>query len=283
MPPKVGCFTVKVRKSSVNKDISILKRIPVFFGVGALNIYKNDAVFTVTSVKDLVLVVLPHFESYPLLTQKLGDFLLFKQVVLMLEAKEHSSLEGVIKIIGIKSAINLGLSESLINSFPGFVDGDGCFHIVTQKTESSSKVWLAFQITQHSRDTLLMESIVKYLGCGKVYNRNSTPALGEAPDFRVYNLDTVSSKIIPFFLEHKLQSVKSLDFDLFREACVLLLNGDHRTPSGLEKVNNLKSRMNKSYNTEAESELFINLSNSTKINLIRNVNILVVHLNLKGL
>ena len=27
----------------------------------------------------------------------------------MLEAKEHSSLEGVIKIIGIKSAINLGL------------------------------------------------------------------------------------------------------------------------------------------------------------------------------
>ena len=68
-----------------------------------------------------------------------------------------------------------------------------------------------------------MESIVKYLGCGKVYNRNSTPALGEAPDFRVYNLDTVSSKIRPFFLEHKLQSVKSLDFDLFREACVLLL------------------------------------------------------------
>ena len=100
-----------------------------------------------------------------------------------------------------------------------------------------------------------MESIVKYLGCGKVYNRNSTPALGEAPDFRVYNLDTVSSKIIPFFLEHKLQSVKSLDFDLFREACVLLLNGDHRTPSGLEKVDNLNSRMNKSYNSDNTLDL----------------------------
>ena len=90
MPPKVECFRVKDRKSSVNKwgckiqaifqinlngrDISILKRIHGFFGVGTLNIYKNDAVFTVTSVKDLVLVVLPHFESYPLLTQKLGDF-----------------------------------------------------------------------------------------------------------------------------------------------------------------------------------------------------------------
>lgn len=136
----------------------------------------------------------------------------------MLEAKEDSSLEGILKIIDIKSAINLRLSESLLNSFPdaeliarpkvtlgeivdpywlvGFVDGDGCFHIVTQKTESSSKVWLAFQITQHSRDTLLTGSIVKYLDCGKVYNRNSTPAV----DFRVYNLDTISSKIIPFFL-----------------------------------------------------------------------------------
>jgi len=91
-----------------------------------------------------------------------------------------------------------------------------------------------------------MESIVKYLDCGKVYNRNSTPAV----DFRVYNLDTVSSKVIPFFLEYKLQSVKSLDFDLFREACVLLLNGEHRTPSGLEKINNLKSNMNKSYNSD---------------------------------
>jgi hypothetical protein len=37
----------------------------------------------------------------------------------MLEAKEHSSLEGLLKIIGIKSALNLGLSESLVNSFPG--------------------------------------------------------------------------------------------------------------------------------------------------------------------
>jgi LAGLIDADG endonuclease len=96
-----------------------------------------------------------------------------------------------------------------------------------------------------------MESIVKYLDCGKVYNRNSTPAV----DFRVYNLDMISSKIIPFFLEHKLQSAKSLDFDLFREACVLLLNGEHRTPSGLEKVNDLKSKMNKSYNSDKTIDL----------------------------
>jgi len=95
-----------------------LKRIREFFGVGTLVVHKNDAVFTVTSVKELVDIVLPHFEAYPLLTQKFADFLLFKQVVIMLEAKEHSSLEGIMKILGIKSAMNSGLSEPLLNSFP---------------------------------------------------------------------------------------------------------------------------------------------------------------------
>jgi hypothetical protein len=81
-----------------SRDISILKRIHEFIGVGTLAVYKNDAGFTVTSVKGLINVVLPHFESYPLLTQKFADYLLFKQVVLMLEAKEHSSLEGIFKL-----------------------------------------------------------------------------------------------------------------------------------------------------------------------------------------
>lgn len=96
-----------------------------------------------------------------------------------------------------------------------------------------------------------MESIVKYLDCGKVYHRKSTPAV----DFRVYNLDTISSKIIPFFFLLKLQSAKSLDFNLFHEASVLLLNGEHRTSSGLDKVNNLKSKMNKSYNSDSTIDL----------------------------
>lgn len=124
---------IKVSPSSVNKwgwkiqarfqiklngrDLSVLKRIHNFFGVGTITVPQTDAVFTVTSVKDLVNVILLHFEAYPLLTQKFAGFSLFKRVVLMLEAKEHSSLEGIIKIIGLKSAINLGLYKSSINFF----------------------------------------------------------------------------------------------------------------------------------------------------------------------
>ncbi len=54
------------------KDIAILEEIKNFFGVGSISIRKtrNNAVFHVQSVKDLNNVVIPHFNKYPLITQK---------------------------------------------------------------------------------------------------------------------------------------------------------------------------------------------------------------------
>lgn len=50
----------------------------------------------------------------------------------------------------------------------GFVCGEGCFFIDTykSKTKVGFAVNLYFCITQHLRDTELMESLVKYLNCG---------------------------------------------------------------------------------------------------------------------
>ena len=40
-----------------------------------------------------------------------ADFILFKQVLDLMNEKAHLSIEGISKIINIKSLINLGLSE----------------------------------------------------------------------------------------------------------------------------------------------------------------------------
>ena len=52
------------------KDIALLHRILSFFGVGTINISKEDgsAIYTVKSIKDLTNVILPHFLKYPLIT-----------------------------------------------------------------------------------------------------------------------------------------------------------------------------------------------------------------------
>lgn len=64
----------------------------------------------------------------------------------------------------------------------GFTSGEGCFLIRILKSpdyKGGAQVILRFQITQHSRDTLLMESLMEYLDCGNCYNSSflSPPTL----------------------------------------------------------------------------------------------------------
>jgi hypothetical protein len=47
------------------------------------------------------------------------DFLLFKSAVELMNKKEHLSMEGLRKIVSIRGAMYRGLTEVLINSFPG--------------------------------------------------------------------------------------------------------------------------------------------------------------------
>lgn len=103
------------------KDKALLENIQSYFGIG--QIYKhtqNCYSYRVQSVKDLQ-VIITHFDKYPLITQKLADYLLFKEVVNIIELKKHLSKEGLEKIVGIKASINRGLSNVLKEAFPNVV------------------------------------------------------------------------------------------------------------------------------------------------------------------
>jgi hypothetical protein len=57
-------------------------------------------------------------DKYPLVTQKWADFELFKQVVDLLNRKEHLTIEGLQQIVSIKATMNRGLSDVLKKAFP---------------------------------------------------------------------------------------------------------------------------------------------------------------------
>lgn len=76
--------------------------------------------YKVQSVKDLASVI-KHLDKYPLITHKLADYLLFKEVVGMMQLKEHLTQEGLEKIVAIKASINKGLSDELRAAFPNVV------------------------------------------------------------------------------------------------------------------------------------------------------------------
>jgi LAGLIDADG endonuclease len=100
------------------RDLPLLLKIKHFFrGIGSVSVSGDLAFYSVSSVKDLVNIIVPHFLNYPLLTQKGADFILFKQIVELMDNRAHLTVEGFNKIINIKAAMNLGLSDSFKSEF----------------------------------------------------------------------------------------------------------------------------------------------------------------------
>ena len=150
----------------------------------------------------------------------------------MMQRKEHITQEGLLTILSIRASLNSGLSESLKTAFPniipvirpkvdniaishgewlaGFTTGEGCFFVSMSKSlthKSGFQVQLVFQITQHSRDYILIQSLISYLGCGKLV----TSSDGKV-QFRVEKFSDNLDKILEFFDNNKIRGIKLEDF-----------------------------------------------------------------------
>jgi hypothetical protein len=100
---------------------------------------------------------------------------------------------------------------------------------------------LVFSISQHVRDLLLFESIIKYLNCGvieQVYTRPDSITLV------VYNFNDIIDKILPFFVINPLLSEKSLDFISFNKVAMLKKEKFYLTEEDLIMIKEIKSGMN---------------------------------------
>jgi hypothetical protein len=105
------------------KDLNILYTLQESLGgIGAIYLkQKRDlADFTIFSNKDLNKLIL-FLEKYPIITKKAADYILFKQVLELVNNKDHLTVEGLNQIINIKASMNLGLSDTLKSEFAGYV------------------------------------------------------------------------------------------------------------------------------------------------------------------
>ena len=236
-------FTITLHK----KDEAILELIQKFFAVG--QIYKQGPQvlqFRVLSSKDLK-IIKNHFAKFPLKTKKRRDLELWIKVEKKIERREHLTLEGLRQIVGIKAAMNLGLSEVLQKAFPdvvpaerpnvklpktidphwlaGFTAAEGSFMVKIQKSKTrvGYSVYSVFKLTQHARDKQLMRIIFKYLDCGNIYKR------GEVIDLRISKLSDILNTIIPFFKKYPIKGVKAKDFNDFCIVAEMMKNKAHLT------------------------------------------------------
>ena len=118
----------------------------------------------------------------------------------------------------------------------GFVDGDGSFHGIVRKQndyKSSFQVTAVFDLAQKS--TSSTEEDFKKVN---LYFFEKKAVLSKVKN--MYHLKIVSIKahqnvVIPFFLKHRLQSRKHLDFLIYCEMCNLILSKSHLTAKGINQ------------------------------------------------
>jgi len=248
------------------RDIDLLHKIKAYFGdVGLVTQWKDSAIFKVQSIKEISENIIPHFDKYSLITQKQADYLLFKEIVILMLRKEHLSKKGLQLIINIKASLNLGLSEDLKETFPetkpvarlvikdqkipnpewvaGFTSGDGSFYISafnspTRKLGVQVRIW--FVLSQHSRDESLIKSLEKYFDCG-YYRSQANKGAGE---FTVGKLSDITEKIIPFFNKYIIRGIKFKDFKDWCQIVELMNDDKGLSQKKLDQILKIKSSMN---------------------------------------
>lgn len=278
-----GCFLILIRKSPKNKlgwqleanftinlharDLELLRLIQAYFGgAGRIGKERNNCHdFTIGSLNQIITKVIPHFDKYPLKTNKYYDYLLFKEVVMMMQRREHLTNQGLQKIINIRASINKGLSPLLKEAFPtsvavprsplqlyntklhpqwvaGFTSGDGCFKVSIRESKlykAGSRVVLLFVLTQHIRDELLLKSLVNFFGCGQTYSYK------DYVEFRCQSFKDNFENILPFFEKYPILGVKALDFKDWAKVAKMIQTKVHLTKEGFDQIRQIKIRMNK--------------------------------------
>ena len=89
------------------KDIKVLYALKTYFGAGVVRVnHDTRQELRIRSLEHMNKFVIPHFDKYPLLTQKKFDFLKFKEIIKLMNQEKHLSVDGVKEIIAIASKMN---------------------------------------------------------------------------------------------------------------------------------------------------------------------------------
>ena len=89
------------------KDIKLLYALKKYFGAGVVRVnHDTRQELRIRSLEHINKYVIPHFDKYPLLTQKKFDYFKFKEIITIMNANQHLNVDGIKDIIAIASRMN---------------------------------------------------------------------------------------------------------------------------------------------------------------------------------
>ncbi len=137
----------------------------------------------------------------------------------------------------------LSLQRNIKEYISGFVDGEGCFSVSFSKRPKflvGFETKPSFSISQNHDRAEILHLMQEYFGCGFMRSGITDRTI----KYEVRRLDDLMEKVIPHFEAHPLLSAKQKDFLLFKKVCLMMKEGVHKTPEGLQKIIPVAFNMN---------------------------------------
>lgn len=293
-----GCFYVSIFKNSSSKyglsvlpvfyitqdkkSAHVLNRIKNYFGCGDIYYTEKDKCVTyrIRGVQACLDVVIPHFQLYPLRSEKYQNYLLFRQIVCMLKEKQHAYLPGLCSIIQLTFCMNLSSGQSRRNItknelllIAGSIFGLKLDEITKGRPEHSGKVMIETPSLERLNPYYL-SGLVDGDGCFSISfrkNKKVKPVFSLGLEggeqlllqiqlyfscgkiynikrnywrYQVSDLDSLQTKIIPHFKLYFLHTFKRNHFWLFAKVCDLISQRQHLNIEGFLKLVEIAYEMN---------------------------------------
>ena len=101
------------------------------------------------------------------------------------------------------------------------------------------QVMLQFTITQHIRDELMMMKLIEFFGCGYLAKDGLTKV-----QYRIRHFKDLLH-LFELLKDYPLISQKALDAESFRKVYTIIVNKEHLTHEGIQKILMIKKSMNR--------------------------------------
>ena len=141
----------------------------------------------------------------------------------------------------------------------GYVDGEGCFCISFQPSKRHALGWEvrpSFSVSQNADRAEILHLLKETWNSGNIRPDRSDKTL----KFEVRKLEDLMNVVIPHFESYPMISAKQNDFELFKQICGMVNDGQHRTKPGLAQIVKLAMKMNPSGKRKyCESEILKSL------------------------
>jgi LAGLIDADG endonuclease len=125
------------------EHLAVLERLQGFFGVGKIYTVGSNATYRVTKLSELVNVIIPHFTTYPLLTNKVVTFTAWVLAVSLFTQGAHKTESGFMQILSIYAATGRGASQTVFCHFSNLIPYTLPAYTVAVTTSTLNSWWLS--------------------------------------------------------------------------------------------------------------------------------------------